>query len=184
VSSSSSIACSSILRSSLSSSTPPIELGRPHRREHGCLAVRFTVTVDRTNHLIECEIKLGKRLRMGPIWCSPLGGAGHSPNRPVQELAGLRPRSTPSGTCRCEEIKTVGAFCKPSATHKNSKRTCFLLTRTPRPFLQSCQRGRARGCNSAWTWAAWAETGPVLLNLFLFLFHKNFGNLLKIVEKS
>jgi hypothetical protein len=88
------------------------------------------------------------------------------------------------GTFLCEEIKTEGAFGKPSATHKNSKRTCFLLTRTPRPFLQSCQRGRARRRNSAWTWAAWAETGPVLLNLFLFLFQKNFGNLLKIVEKS
>jgi hypothetical protein len=39
-----------------------------------------------------------------------------------------------------------------------------------------------RGHASAWSWAAWASLSPILLSLFLFLFQKNFGNLLKIVE--
>jgi hypothetical protein len=130
----------------------------------------FTVAVARTNRVTISEIMLGEMVGVDPISCPPLGSAGHGPVRPVCKLAGARPRSTPSGTSPCEELELQGLLCNLSATLGNSNRTHLQLVKNPRPFSQNCQRARGRGRVFPWTWAVWARTGPVLFDLFLFLF--------------
>jgi hypothetical protein len=85
----------------------------------------------------------------------------------------------PSWTLICEEIEGGGLICNLSVTQETVIGTRFQLAKTPGTPVQSRQRARARAPFPL-DWAAWAETGPVLLNLFLFLFlfQKNLGNLL------
>jgi hypothetical protein len=83
-----------------------------------------------------------------------------------------------------EEIELEGYDRNLSVTLRNQPRI-FLLIFTPiRTYLQnlSCPRTRAR--DPVQTQAGWAAFGPILFNPFLFLFQWDFGNLLKIVEKS
>jgi hypothetical protein len=123
-------------------------------------------------------------LGLGPISCQSLGELCRCPNRPVQMLAGALPCGAPSWTWPCEEMKTEGAFCKPSATRRNSKGTRFQLTKNPGSSVQNGQHGRARGHVSVWVWADWAEISPILFTLSPFLFQNNFRNPWKNVEKS
>ena len=134
--------------------------------------------------MVISAIKLGEKLRIGPIWCMSLGSDGHRLNRQVQMLAGALPCGAPSWTWPCEEIEVEGVFCKPSATRRNSKRTYFQLTKNPGSSVQNGQRGRAREHVSVWVWADWAEISPILFTLSPFLFQNDFRNPWKNVEKS
>jgi hypothetical protein len=87
----------------------------------------------------------------------------------MQVLTGALPSRAPSWTSHCEEIEHGGFICKLSVTQETVIGTRFQLTKNPGTPVQSRQRARARA-HVPLDWAAWAETGPVLLNLFLFLF--------------
>ena len=87
-----------------------------HRQEHLHPSATFTVTVASTTLLIISEIKLGERFGMSPIPCPSLGNPSRSPIPPVQKLAGLRPRSTPSWTQHGEGLELGGVFCSMSET--------------------------------------------------------------------
>jgi hypothetical protein len=95
----------------------------------------FTVTVARAILVTISEIRLGEMVGVDPIACQSLRDPSRCPIRPVQALVGARLRVSTVEDVSCKGIETGGLFCKPSATHKNSKRTCFLLARTPRAFL-------------------------------------------------
>jgi hypothetical protein len=97
----------------------------------------FTVTVARANHLAIDEIGLGEKFGMDPISCQSLRDPSRCPNQPVQELAGVRLRATPSGTSPREGLEHGGLFCKQSVSQRNSDRTHLQLTRNPRAAVQS-----------------------------------------------
>jgi hypothetical protein len=87
-----------------------------HRQEHLHPSTTFAVTMVSTTLLIISEIKLGERFGMSPIPCPSLGNPSRCPIPPVQELAGLRPRSTPSWTQHSEGLEPGGVFCSMSET--------------------------------------------------------------------
>jgi hypothetical protein len=126
----------------------------------------FTVTMARAILVTICEIGLGEMVGIDPIACQPLRDPSRCPIRPVQALVGARPRVNAVEVVSCKGIEDGGPFCNLSATHQNSKGTCFLLSRTPRTAVQNGQRGLA----SVRGWAAWASLSPVLLSIFLFFF--------------
>jgi hypothetical protein len=119
----------------------PVQLNwtTTHRREHLHPSATFMVTVASATLLIISGIKLGERFGMSPILCPSLGNPSRCPIRPVQELAGLRPRSTPSWTQHSEGLEPGGVFCSMSATQCNSDRTQLWLAKNPRSFSQNRQ---------------------------------------------
>jgi hypothetical protein len=68
-----------------------------------------------------------------------LAPSGQSSSPELGSLCGA-----PSGTSTCKGIERGGSFCKLAVTQSNSESTHFGLSRTPRAFSQSCQRGRGR----------------------------------------
>jgi hypothetical protein len=77
---------------------------------------------------------------------------------------------------RGEEIEDGGHFCNWSVAQWNSKQTYFDLVNKPRASVQSYRR-RARGRISAVVGPTWADFGPSLFIVFLFLFLVSFINL-------
>jgi hypothetical protein len=116
------------------------------------------------------KIDLGEVIGNGSILCPLLGSTGLGLLRSVYVLVGARPHSTPSGISRCNGIELQGPLCKSSVTHKNSNRTQLQLVKTPRALLEDCHCGRGRAHVSAVTGPSWNRLGPILLQVFLFLF--------------
>jgi hypothetical protein len=79
-----------------------------------------------------------------PISCPPLGEPSHSPNRPVQNLAGASLRPPPSWTSPCEDLEVGGLFSKVLVTVLNSERARSLFDKNMRASVQVRQRARAR----------------------------------------
>jgi hypothetical protein len=63
-----------------------------NRRERMHWSALSTVAVARPNLVSINEIMLGEMVGVDPIWCPLLGEPCRCPNRPVQVLAGARPR--------------------------------------------------------------------------------------------
>ena len=145
-------------------------LFRSNHREHIHLSATPSVTATRANRVTISEIKSGEVIGNGSIPCPLLGSTGLGLLRPVYVLTGARLRSAPSGTSSREGIELQGPLCKSSVTHKNSNRTQLQLVKTPRALLQDCHRGRGRVHVSAVTGPSWIRLGPILLQVFLFLF--------------
>ena len=126
----------------------------------------LTATVARAPYLINSAIKLGEMIMVTPISCPSLGEPSHSPNRPVQNLAGASLRPPPSWTSPCEDLEVGGFFCKVSVTVLNSGRTYPQLVKTLRAFPQGRQRGRL----SPLDWAAGLKSAQYYSLVFPFLF--------------
>jgi hypothetical protein len=98
----------------------------------------------------------------GPIWCLPHG----SPSRYcIQPEFGLC--CSPSWTSACEELEQGGP-CKLSATHGNSAGHPVRVIQNARGLF--AKSARARGRASACVGLTWADFGPILFIVFLFLF--------------
>jgi hypothetical protein len=110
-----------------------------NRREHIHLPAGSPITAARANLVAILAIDLGEMLGVVPISCLPLGEPSRCPVRPVQVLAGARPRVNGVEDVSGEGIEVGGCFCKQSATHKNSMGTCFLLSRNAGAVLQNRQ---------------------------------------------
>jgi hypothetical protein len=129
----------------------------------------LTATVARAPYLINSAIKLGEMIMVTPISCPSLGEPSHSPNRPVQNLAGASLRPPPSWTFPCEDLEVGGLFSKVSVTVFNSERARSQLVKTPRASVQVCQRGRARGRLSALAGPPGLDSAQCYSIVFLFL---------------
>jgi hypothetical protein len=92
--------------------------------------------------LINSAIKLGEMVRLAPISCLPLGEPSRCPVRPVQVLAGARPRVNGVGDFKLRIDRRGRTFMQTSVTVLNSKKARSQLVKTPRASAQVCQRGR------------------------------------------
>jgi hypothetical protein len=89
------------------------------------------------------EIGLGERLRVDPIRCLLLGELSRCPVRPVQVLAGARPRVNGVGDFKLRIDRRGRTFMQTSVTVLNSEWARSLLDKNARSSVQG-YRGRAR----------------------------------------
>jgi hypothetical protein len=138
----------------------------------------FSATVARAHPLIISAIMLGEMLPWSWIWFGLSLGVGLGAIRPICLLTGVHPPRDAVEDPPLRRIRSPRGFLECVSDSVNSTSVLFLVVQKGEGFSANPpSRARARAPFPL-DWAAWAETGPVLLNLFLFLFQKSLGNLL------
>jgi hypothetical protein len=92
--------------------------------------------------LVLVAIRLGEMVRLAPISCLPLGEPSRCPVRPVQVLAGARPRVNGVGDFKLRIDRRGRTFMQTSVTVLNSEWARSLLDKNARSSVQG-YRGRA-----------------------------------------
>jgi hypothetical protein len=109
-------------------------------------------------------------VRLAPISCLPLGEPSRCPVRPVQMLAGARPRVNGVGDFKLRIDRRRRTFMQMSVTVLNSEKARSQLVKTPRASVQVCQRGSARGRLSALAGPPGLDSAQCYSIVFLFSF--------------
>jgi hypothetical protein len=110
-------------------------------------------------------------VRLAPISCLPLGEPSRCPVRPVQVLAGARPRVNGVRDLKLRIDRRGRTFMQTSVTVLNSEKARSQLVKTPRASAQVCQRGRARGRLSALAGPPGLVSAQCYSSVFLFLLY-------------
>jgi hypothetical protein len=142
------------------------------RRERLWSSALPAVTMVRAFLCAVPEINLGEVFGRSLIRSLSLGSSCHGSIRPEQAHRRSTGHCLPSpvGDPVLRRIRNWRVFCELLVTWGNNKETHFQLFRKARAFMQNLHRGRGRAHVSADTGSSWIRLGPILLQVFFFVF--------------